>query len=162
MQGTVRADPASQVKRALARNDVRYLAVVGMMLLASIARAGCENRPFAVLSTGGYKDGGTIAVAVTDSAGCAIEFCIDRRLTSPTPGAVYLNGSHPTMADPEPLGRLEVQSLLKLIKRVVETQYSEAELDSVLVEGFYPGSSSRVRSAGVLLNAIDEMEHWSR
>lgn len=75
-----------------------------------------------------YEDGGTTGVVIVDQNGSRFEFCIDCRLDTTMPGAVYVGAKHPT----EPGASLleNGDPLLEAIVEVTGTWY-ESHLSRV-------------------------------
>ena len=163
--GRARAAPAALAGEANVRarsGTMRTIVILGVLLAATSGWAECGKAPYSIIWADGYKDGGTIGVAVTDSIGCVVEFCIDGRLSSGSQGAIYLNGRHPSEADQQPLGTVEARELMGLVKRVLDAQFTAAEQDSIYDSNFLAGDRTEIRHARILLHTYEREKYRYR
>ena len=92
--------------------------------LPVLSSGDCSYEPFTVVSAVKYRDGGTIRVAVTDSAGCLLKFHYDFRIGSTTRGKMYLDyGTNESMRS-RLASRDEESRTLDLVSAVLDSNLS--------------------------------------
>lgn len=106
-----------------------------MVLLPFDAVAECSRAPLELIWAEKYRDGGTIAVTVTDSTGCVAGFSQDWAIGSETLGRIYYR------AVPEGDGRAglstmeEERKILDLLCLVADANMPRAQQNEILDKG---------------------------
>jgi hypothetical protein len=75
--------------------------------------------PFEITRTIMFRDGGTIAIGIEDSAGISLPFCLDGRIKRPSPlRHLYIGATHPSDAKAEqvPISSAAEQAILTIFK----------------------------------------------
>jgi hypothetical protein len=75
--------------------------------------------PFEITRTMMFRDGGTIAIVIEDSAGVSLPFCLDGRIKRPSPlRHLYIGATHPSDAKAEqvPISSAEEKTILTILK----------------------------------------------
>jgi hypothetical protein len=75
--------------------------------------------PFEIISTMMFRDGGTIAIVIEDSAGISLPFCLDGRIQRPSPlRRLYIGATYPSDAEAEqvPIGSAAEKAMLSILK----------------------------------------------
>lgn len=96
----------------------------------------------AILWADGYKDGGTTAIAITDSLGTMIEFCYDGRLQTKTGGQMYIGARHPSFVGARLASPAEEVSVLNQLRLVIENN-TVPEERAKLLHSDCPSTESR-------------------
>lgn len=77
------------------------------------------HSPFEITRTIMFRDGGTIAIAIEDSAGISLPFCLDGRIQRPSPlRHLYIGATHPSDAKAEqvPISSAAEKVILTVLK----------------------------------------------
>ena len=75
--------------------------------------------PFEIIGTTMFRDGGTIAIVIKDSAGVSLPFCLDGRIKRPSPlRHLYIEATHPSDAKAEqvPISSAAEKAILTIFK----------------------------------------------
>jgi hypothetical protein len=75
--------------------------------------------PFEITRTMMFRDGGTIAIVIEDSAGVSLPFCLDGRIKRPSPlRHLYIGATHPSDAKAEqvPISSAAEKAILTILK----------------------------------------------
>ena len=75
--------------------------------------------PFEITRTMMFRDGGTIAIVIEDSAGVSLPFCLDGRIKRPSPlRHLYIGATHPSDAKAEqvPISSAAEKTILTILK----------------------------------------------
>ena len=91
----------------------------------------CGGDPLTAEYIGWYFDGGTMGASVTDSNGCLVEFYVDHRMSSATPGALYVGARVPSSPKASLASLAEVKYIQQLIVQVLKSTCGE-EFPSIL------------------------------
>jgi len=85
--------------------------------------------PLIVLRADIYRDGGTIGVAIEDATGVEKEFCLDRRIKSPTHGALIWGAFYPRNGNGQMVekGSAAELTIVELIRKIISQEFSGEE-----------------------------------
>ena len=131
--------------------------MVLILSLPAAANGGCQYEPLSILSTSRYYDGGTLAVSISDSSGCLVQFCFDYRLDSQTRGRVYLSPGGASHPEARIAGSEEEQRIVELMRSVVDHRYPRL-VQQEIVKKEYRKVAFTERDAWTLLV---ELRNWS-
>lgn len=103
--------------------------LLAMFLVTASPDVACHHVPEVIEQAYWVYDGGTVTIAVTDSLGCRVVFCIDHRMKSGTWGRVYVGGDYPTKAhlanddELQQVADLALRALDKAYPRIVQREF---------------------------------------
>lgn len=107
---------------ALSMMSAQGLSTVGHNEAVTIALEGKSitlYAPFEITQAMMFRDGGTIAILIEDSAGISLPFCLDGRINRPSPlRHLYIGARHPSDAEAEqvPIGSTAEKAILIILK----------------------------------------------
>ncbi len=101
------------------------LAVLAVATMVVSAQAECDREPLVIEYVSWYYDGGTVGVALTDSLGCQVEFCVDHGMGSETWGRIYVGARAPSSELARLANEQEVEYVISLAKRSLNKAYPE-------------------------------------
>lgn len=143
-------------------NSMVVLALVtGFMLgpLTSVAIAGPSKKPslkqdstksllglkspISVADAKGFRDGGSIYVALVDATGRKESLSFDYQIRSQTQGRLYIGAAHRTMPGAKlvPLGSNVEKQVISLLQRHLDRQYSRSGQKALFTLGASEGLS---------------------
>ena len=99
--------------------------------------------PFEITRTMMFRDGGTIAIVIEDSAGVSLPFCLDGRIKRPSPlRHLYIGATHPSDAKAEqvPISSAAEKTILTILKSATISE---------------PGPNAREDLVEVVINELE-------
>jgi hypothetical protein len=130
------------------------LAVLAVATMVVSARAECDRDPWVIEYVSWYYDGGTVGVALTDSLGCQVEFCVDQCMGSETWGRIYVGAKAPSHELARLATEQEVEYVIGLAKRSLNEAYPEEVQQEFLKMVSRGGTPSDDYRAWLLLRTL--------
>jgi hypothetical protein len=96
--------------------------------------------PFEITRTMMFRDGGTIAIVIEDSAGVSLPFCLDGRIKRPSPlRHLYIGATHPSDAKAEqvPISSAAEKAILTIFKSATISEHdphAREDLVEIVIE----------------------------
>ena len=96
--------------------------------------------PFEITRTIMFRDGGTIAIVIEDSAETSLPFCLDGRIKRPSPlRHLYIGATHPSDAKAEqvPISSAAEKAILTILKSATISEpgpHAREDLVEIVIE----------------------------
>ena len=114
---------------------MKRLVIIFLLVLPFEAMGECSHAPFELIWAEKYRDGGTISLTVTDSAGCVAGFSLDWGIKSETFGRIYYRAI-PQLSERAGLSsKEEEEEILDLLCLVADSNMSRARQKEILEKG---------------------------
>ena len=114
---------------------MKYLVIAALLVIPIQALGECSRAPFELIWAEKYRNGGTISVTVTDSAGCVIGFSCDGRIGSETWGKMYFRAIRQGVDRAGLASREEEKEILDLLCLVADSNMSRTKQEEILEVG---------------------------
>ena len=91
--------------------------------------------PFEITRAIMFRDGGTIAIVIEDSAGISFPFCLDGRIKRPSPlRYLYIGAAHPSDAKAEqvPISSAAEKAILTILKSATISEPDPQEREDLV------------------------------